>query len=686
MTSKLVSDIDIQNQIYGSLLRSTVQHAYIKAIQIPPIPKNYFFFTAKDIPGQNELIVMDFPIPILADEFVQYIGEPIGIIVGPDVHIIQDIKSKITIEYEEKESLEFAEKFSASQIYFKKIIHKNSEENEQQKKSMFYETSHSLGAQDYYYAEPLGAIATIVKNNLEIYTASQWPFHVKITIANVANWDMHSIKINATDIGESIDGKIWYPSLVASYAAIASVLTKKPVKIIFTRQENFLYTNKIAPIQFRYRTALNPDNSISTMHIRILINSGAYSPCIQEILERIMISSTGFYAIPFLKIEAYAIKTNYPPFDSQIGFNEGTSFFALENHITELINQNNFDPIEWRLQNIKEHKHQNINVQEEIESGIIQELLTQALKKSDFNRKYSAYKLLSKTRRNIKDGPLKGVAVSIGYQGNGFIQRAHSKNKYVVEVTMDIQSRVTIKTEFQSKQSTLIFKEIAATILEIDKQHISFTSFDSSEITRPEAETLSTNLAILAPLLEKCCTAIQKMRFREALPITVKKEYKTTKKTSWDEQDFEGKPFINISPAICITEVEVNPINYEPLIKTIWINCSTGKPYVPQRMNASIMKQVPIAISRVLNRPLKHKKGKLVIQNSSHFNILHPKSLPKVLIDFVSNNDSARGIDTIGINVIPASITNAISMITHKQNSTIPIESKNIYEDINEQI
>ena len=101
--SVYVGDIDKHGVLCGKLLRSKLARAKLLEVKVPELPDGYVYVDRNDVPGDNNVnIVMD-DTPVYARETVEYIGEPIGMVCGPDEAVCEEILSKIDVVYEELE-------------------------------------------------------------------------------------------------------------------------------------------------------------------------------------------------------------------------------------------------------------------------------------------------------------------------------------------------------------------------------------------------------------------------------------------------------------------------------------------------------------------------------------------------------------------------------------------------------
>ncbi len=644
------------------------------------MPDGYHMYTATDIPGENRIAAMGTSIPVFTPYEIQYFGEPLGIIVGPELQKVQELVSEVLIETELLKPLPFSEKFAASQVVAKRVSLSGDPDKALGRRKMVFESTCSIGMQDHFYAEPLGAHVSISAGRLNIHTATQWPFHVQRSVSAVLDLAIEDIVVTPTELGEAMDGKIWFPSLIAAQAALAAVLSKKSVKIVFSRQEDFLFSVKSAPVQFRHRTALAEDGSIEAMEVRILVNAGAYSPLIDEILDRMVVAATGMYAVPQWRIEAYALRTNVPPMGVLSGWGEAPALFALENHLSAVISTAGFGPVEWKLLNIVRHGEVRTTKIELLGESAIEDLFTTVCSESDFPRKYASYEVLNRAGKHNRGVPIRGIGIALGFQGNGFLGGGTEFTRYAIEMTIDTDGKVFIKSGLFSRSMQKIMIRMASELLTIDEDHIFFSGRDTDSMTPTGPDTLSVKAAILSALTAKCCAAIQKLRFRQPLPITVKKSWKPSRAEQWNTTTLEGKPFYSITPAVCAVEIELDPLTYETAIRGIWMSIDAGRILSPDKAASTIRKTVPLALSRLLAEHIVEKDGKLATRDGACYDLLSPVYFPESQVIFTDSESSARGIGTLAYNLVPSAYAAAVRQITGSSILSMPIETEAIFK------
>jgi CO/xanthine dehydrogenase Mo-binding subunit len=96
-----LGDMQPEGMLFAKTLRSDRPRAIIKAVDIPPLPEGYFIVDKHDVPGKNRVKIIFDDQPFFAEDTVNYIGEPILLVVGPDKQRILELISDIRVHYED---------------------------------------------------------------------------------------------------------------------------------------------------------------------------------------------------------------------------------------------------------------------------------------------------------------------------------------------------------------------------------------------------------------------------------------------------------------------------------------------------------------------------------------------------------------------------------------------------------
>ncbi len=309
-----ITDMYDEGMLHCLTIRSERSHARIIRILVPDLPDEVILLSADDIPGENFLDIRGERMPVLAVGEVRYIGEPIAILAGPNRGILEIVREQIQITYEEMDPFFTFELPSDEQIGLRKVKQQGDPDEALANAFQVVEGEYRTGAQEHMYSEPQGAYATWEaasdsdpSGTLTVHTPSQWPYHVRATVARVLGVSPQAIRVKASETGVTLDGKLWYPSLVAAHAALVASAAKQPAKLLYSREEDFLYTSKRAPAHFKHVSGLDREGHLVAMKVWLTFNAGAYPIFTQEILDRMIMSSTGAYSCSNIRVEGSCV-------------------------------------------------------------------------------------------------------------------------------------------------------------------------------------------------------------------------------------------------------------------------------------------------------------------------------------------------------------------------------------------
>jgi CO/xanthine dehydrogenase Mo-binding subunit len=731
-SSGYVDDIVFRYSLFAITIRSPVARGRLKAVDCPKLPGPYTLITAADIPGENRL--EDFPVPILASGELSYIGEPVALLAGPDEARLEEYADQCRVRCEEEPVS--GGNIPPQNVYATRIIRSGDTEKAFEKAKTIVSGAYVTGIQEHWYAEPTGAVAGYSglkpgprpeakqgpnpdhdrreektggdKNAaggpppMMIYTATQWPCHVRRSVARALGIPEAQVMVEAARLGVHMDGKIWYPSLIACHAALCAFITRKAVKLILTREEDFRYSPKRNGSEIHIRSALGGKGELLGTEIGLKINLGGQGIFTDEILDRTCLGSLGAYRHGSYTISGTALGTGIPPQGPFSGFGLAQGFFAMERHASHIADTLHQDPAEWR-KNFHLEKNQELAIGAVLrETPPFDQLLDTAAAMGDYYRKWASCEILRihRQKTNWEEGgePLRGIGIAAGYQGSGFLHAGKDKGNYAVELTLGKDGSLEIKTAMADSGGKYlhIWARMAAEILSISVEKVRLISVNtafsgpglrSSAIPDPGPGSLSRNITALTRLVESCCLAIRKQHFRDPLPITVRRSCRPLKARAW-----EGK---TPDPALCydsgcfsrpgwgaaVVEVEIDQIEYTPKVRGIWLAVDGGKILSEAGARSSLKTSAIQALCWASREQLEYVDGIISREQFINYKIPAPAELPPIKIDFLWNDTGApKGIGELPFHCIPAAWLQAVSQAMDHHFQKIPLSSADIWE------
>ena len=677
----LLSSLLFPGILYASTVRSSVRRARQVRMRQNALPPGYRYIGPADLRAENLSLGFSDDIPIFADGQVSYIGEAIGLIVGPDPGICDELAKATLADYEEEEPELEWESFSSSQIVSKYSAAYGDPDSAFSGSLHLERAVYRNGVFDHHYSEPVGAIANWEYDKLAIYCASQWPVHVRNSVAATTGVPEVDIVVKPTELGRAFDGRLWFPSLVACQAAVAARICGKPVKILYTREEDYLYTPKQARSSITIRSATDERGRLQALDIKLIINIGAYNPLAQELVHQAAASMMGIYSCPSIRLEAYAIRTNVIPLGALGSIGATHASFSIEAHMNHLAQALQKTPAEIKFLNMLPKDGSNFGAPP-LDYEIPFAKIHRSLEKiSDYRRKYASYELVKKRDPGCREGVVRGIAITVGFQtGRSFSDQA-LMNGYAVETTLDRNLDLLVNTQAAIGSDSLrsMWKATATAALSIPENKIHFLppNTDSSSPSGPL--TLSRGASVVNKLVERTCRAIQKKRFRESLPISAKAQMRMNPRSSGERNPvIAGQLFDSASWCGTAVEIEIDTLTGEPKPIAVWMVIEAGKIVLPELAVSSLRASVLSALNLCTGETF-DTEG----QNERQYLRCHTMRLsqvPYIGIEFIDSGKGgmARGLGELPFITVPAAFYSALTQALGVEPRQLPLEGKEI--------
>ncbi len=518
-----------------------------------------------------------------------------------------------------------------------------------------------------------GVFCYMESSNIHIYVPTKWTYLTHKAVAEVLGISIENVFIHKTKTSGVYPTGLWKTTQIALQASTVCYITRKPVKLVLSKQEQNLYMKPGVTTKFDYKVAVKPDGHIFAMKILIDIDVGSDNPFAQEITDRITLASCNYYKTENLYIYTKTHTSRMPPTTISIKVADSQSFFAIENEIQTISNRINLLPDEIRLLNANIHeskktekksakKQKNEDDEKmrfpfDIQVGNVSDVLSSVIKKSDFNRKYASFSMEAKARLEKKSQaffalPLRGIGLASGYVVSGYNGNSVFDYYSKVEITLTTEDKLIIHCIKPSDEIQKIWKKTAVEILQIPEDNIIVNSeFQIDQLPENPEDTVS-SIGIMNELIRKCCLDIQKKRFHQPLPLTAKRSVPRTSKAKWNKEEFCGTPYLATSIASTVVEVELDTYNYNEKIKGIWVTIDCGEIFDQEAAIRTIKLEIQQELSMLV-------KGKTV-------------SCSQVNISFVKSNNKCGQIGALIHNTLPAAFSSALSLALATQLNELP--------------
>ncbi len=668
-----IADILPEGCLYGLTLRSEIARGQILSIKVPELPAGYAAVTAADIPGVNYLRCPG-RMPCLAHKKVNFIGEPILLMAGEDPAVLRELLKLIEVEYREEEPF-YLEDMKDIEDKRCRILKRLSFSRGKIKESIknayqVVEADYRTAAQEHFHADTQGAIALWDGKSLIVHSSTQDPFALRGNIAGLLGLNPRRVRVITPPLGCSLDGKLESSFMLGGHAALLSYATVKPVKMIYSRAEDIACACKSPGSWISHRTALDQEGNPLAIQVEVTLDAGAYQLNSAHGLLKAALSACGGYNFPNLEVKAKLVHSNRVPAGIFPGVGEAQSFFAVELQAARLAEIAHEDPARWKRRNLLK-RGDTLPTRGKIreDAGGLP-VLERVVAISDFSRKHAAYNALKNRRESIANtrNPLRGIGLAVCSKGIGYQGEDHGDKGCTVKVRLELDRRLTILTSIVDSelQSSRIFKQIAAGILDIEPEKITIAPVDTANVPDSGAASTVRTLTVIFRLLEKCCLAIKKKRFTSSLPIEVMKSYKAPAEPGWDVESLRGSPYREYSWAATVLELEIDPVTLLPNCRGIWLAIDSGSivDLLTEKLAVGMVKGMVI---RALGytASAEHELADLshILCPEEQYTVPGFMNLPPIRIDFIGGGE-ARGIGDLPFSGVAPAYGAAASQAT----------------------
>jgi putative selenate reductase molybdopterin-binding subunit len=380
------AEFEQPNMLHARILHSPHAHAnirYINKTRALALPGVYAVLTYEDLPrvahstaGQPYVEMSPYDTYLL-DNRVRYVGDWVAFVAAETPAIAEEALGLIDVDYEALpavfDPLEACQD-GAPQLHEPDTTHPNAGKN----LGSIYDAAHNIAAHEVIkhgdfdaamreadivvegeYRVPFISHAVLEPHvcvayldgydRMIVVSSTQVPYHTRRQLAAVLQLPISRVRIVKPRVGGGFGSK--QEMLLEPVAAVLALKTRRPVRIEYSRQEEFTAGRFRHPMLMRMRSGVKRDGTLVAISMHSIGNAGAYGTHSFTVTR-----STGHKTLCLYRAKAYlfqadAIYTNLPITGAMRGYGAPQGFFALESHIDEIAHRLNMDPLEFRRKN-----------------------------------------------------------------------------------------------------------------------------------------------------------------------------------------------------------------------------------------------------------------------------------------------------------------------------------------------
>ncbi len=491
--AQYVADIRLPGMLHAAVLRSPHPHARIVSIDTSAaqrLPGVKAVATGADTARRKWGAFRPDLYP-LAIERVRYVGDEVAAVAATDPEIARAAVDAIRIEYEVLPAVLSLDQALAPGA---PLVHDDAAGNvahhfnfERGDVDAGFKASEVVvegtweSARQWHTAlETIGCVAQWSGDRVSMWCNTQTPFLARGRYSVALGVPESQVRVIQTEVGGGFGGK----SGDDNASVICAILARKsgrPVKLIHTREEEFLASHPRMPMRYWVRLGFRRDGRIMAKEIKMWADNGAYTGKSQAILGAATVRHDALYKYPCARADSTLVYTNLVPTGAFRGFGNPSADWAVEQawdvaaeklgiDIVDLLRMNAIEP-----GGASPHNHKITSCE-----------LTQCIDKS--------VEMIRWRDKHKAKQPNRGLGMGCSVHVNGRRSFGDWDGSSAI-VRLNEDGRATVITgEGEIGQGNLtVLRQIAAEALGLP--------YESIDITRPDTDLHSHSLGALASRL-----------------------------------------------------------------------------------------------------------------------------------------------------------------------------------------
>jgi carbon-monoxide dehydrogenase large subunit len=520
--ARFVADISLPEMCHMAFLRSPAAHARIVSVDASAaraLPCVLAAFTAADVPLaplqapiENE-DAFSPPRPLLADEKVRFVGEPIAVVLAESAYAAEDAVELIGLELEPLDPV--VDPVAACDPASPRL-HEGAS-------NVLYDSRFEAGDVDRafadaavvierdfrnprYCATPIegrGVLAAPRGDGVTLWSSSQGPHRLATIAARLLGLRESAVRVVCPDVGGAFGQKahVYPEELLAAWSATR---VRRPVRWIEDRAENLLASSHARDQRLRVRVAADADGRLLAIDADVICDTGAYGVFPHgHILEALGTPAMipGPYRLQSYRYRARSVATNKAPEGAYRGVGLPVSAFVHERVMDVLAGELGIDRAEIRRRNlVRADDMPYVTVtNQRYDSGDYVQALERALEIAGYEG------FAAEQRAARRQGRLLGLGISCYveytainsrvFQGRGMVGIAGFDGAHLA---VSDDGRVTVWTTMPAigQGSETTFAQLVADELGVDADRVTIARSDTSVGTLHGTGTFASRSAV----------------------------------------------------------------------------------------------------------------------------------------------------------------------------------------------
>jgi xanthine dehydrogenase large subunit len=501
-TAAYIDDIrPIDGELAVDFVSAPIASGKIETIDVSSardLPGVVGIYTYKDLPGENCWGPIFPDEPILVEDQISYLGQPVVVIAATSRQVAAEARKLVKIHCQAADPVLTIDDAIEAKSFIgpQRKIERGDVDGAFGSAERRLEGVFECNGQEQLYFESQAAIAIPGEaESIKVISSTQSTTEVQAEVAAALGIGMHQVVCECPRMGGGFGGKETQTVIPAVIAALVAAKSNRSARIVYDKDRDMQITGKRHAYKVWYQVGFDDKGMIEAVTFRFFSNGGAFADLSTAVLERTMMHADNAYHLPNVRIVGQVCRTNLPPNTAFRGFGGPQGVVAIENAIQDIATTLGLDAWDVRRQNAYRDGDETRNrtpYGQVVRDHVLPEIFKQLEQTSDYRRRMiqvEAFTADSSTH-------IKGLAMSPVKFGISFTTKFLNQGNALVNIYTDGTIQVsTGGTEMGQGLNTKI-RQLVADEFDIDPINVKLmtTSTEKNNNTSPTAASAGTDL------------------------------------------------------------------------------------------------------------------------------------------------------------------------------------------------
>ncbi|GAW35205.1 xanthine dehydrogenase molybdenum-binding subunit [Roseovarius sp. A-2] len=475
-----------------------------------------------------------------------------------------------------------------------------------------------MGGQEHFYLEGQAALALPQEGgDMVIHASTQHPTEVQHKVADAIGRPMHAVRVETRRMGGGFGGKESQANALAVASAVAAMVTGRPCKMRYDRDDDMVITGKRHAFRITYRAGFDDEGRLTGVEFVHYADCGWSQDLSLPVADRAMLHADNAYHLPTARIESHRLRTNTASATAFRGFGGPQGMLGIERVMDHVAHALGLDPVTVRRRNyytaadggglsaprasrppesISAKKKQCTPYGQEVEDFILHEMTEALVETSGYHARRAAV-----AQWNARNPVLrKGIALSPVKFGISFTLSHLNQAGALVHVYQDGSVQINHGGTEMGQGLFQKVAQVAAARFGLPLETVRITATDTGKVPNTSATAASSGSDLNGMAVQVACDTIrQRMaeflaQYHQEMPEAVSFEggtvrvgaqqlsfaqaarlchehrvslsstgYYKTPKLAWDRIRGQGRPFYYFAYGAAVTEVVLDTLTGE---------------------------------------------------------------------------------------------------------------------------